>query len=180
MFWHRSRWPNLLSLLRLALSFPLFVLIVENHFRWAWGVLVLAAFTDVLDGWLAKHFGWQSAWGSFLDPLADKLMILAGFGALTLIGATPLWLLFVVWGRDAVIAAGVLVYYTLRGPFRIFPTTLSKASTLVQVLYLLATLGSVSQDLPLPGGWRLAAWLVALLALFSGIDYFYRYARTEA
>ncbi|EQD55270.1 Phosphatidylglycerophosphate synthase, partial [mine drainage metagenome] len=92
---------------------------------------------------------------------------------------TPLWLLFVVWGRDAVIACGVLLYYTLRGPFRIRPTALSKASTFIQVLYLLVALGIVSQDLSLPAWWRLAAWLVAILALGSGFDYFYRYARAQ-
>ncbi|EQD71864.1 phosphatidylglycerophosphate synthase, partial [mine drainage metagenome] len=87
MFWHRPFWPNFLSSLRLVATLPLFVLIVENQFRWAWTVLAFAAFTDVLDGWLAKRFDWQSVWGAFLDPLADKLMILGVFGALTLIGA---------------------------------------------------------------------------------------------
>ncbi|MHB1543962.1 MAG: CDP-alcohol phosphatidyltransferase family protein [Gammaproteobacteria bacterium] len=179
MFWHLSRWPNILSSLRLVATVPLFVLIVENHFRWAWMVLAFAALTDVLDGWLAKRFDWQSAWGAFLDPLADKLMILGVLGALTLIGATPLWLLLVVWGRDAVIACGVLVYYAWLGPFRIIPTALSKASTFIQVLYLLVTLGFVSQDLSLPISWRLAAWLVAFFAIGSGFDYFYRYARAQ-
>lgn len=179
MNWRGPIWPNLLSSLRLLATIPLFVLIVDNHFQWAWIVLALAALTDVADGWLAKHMGWQSASGAFLDPLADKLMILGVLGALTLIGAIPLWLLIIVWGRDALIALGILAYLALHGSIQIKPILLSKASTFVQVVYLLAALGYVSLDLSLPLWWHQAAWLVAVLTLGSGCEYFYRYARLQ-
>ncbi len=179
MFWHRSGWPNFLTSLRLVAAIPLFVLVIESRFRWAWALLAFAVLTDVCDGWLAKRFDWQSAWGAFLDPLADKLMILAMFGALALIGVTPFWLLVVIWGRDAMIAVGVLGYYAWHGPFRIMPTVLSKASTFTQALYLLVTLGFVSLGFSPPIWWQLATWLVASLAIGSGLDYFLRYARAR-
>ena len=70
-------------------------------------VFVFAGLSDALDGFLAKRFALTSRFGAWLDPAADKLLMLASYVALTMVGAVPLWLTALVIGRDVAIVAGV-------------------------------------------------------------------------
>ena len=73
-------------------------------------LFAVAGFSDALDGFLAKHYHWESRLGSILDPLADKLLLVASFATLTWLGLIPYWLLWLVLGRDVLIVAGALAY----------------------------------------------------------------------
>jgi len=94
--------PNALTVLRMGLVVPLAWLIRETRYDEAVIVAAVAGLTDALDGFLAKRCGWQSWLGGVLDPIADKLMLVACFVTLGMVGAHPDWLTWLVVGRDAV------------------------------------------------------------------------------
>ena len=106
-----------------------------------------------------------------LDPIADKLMLLACFLSLGLIGAQPLWVAWVVIGRDVVIVAGAVAYHNLIGRLHAEPMPLSKLTTFVQILYVLVLLLHLTAWFELP---RLAAalmWLSVVITIASGVQY---------
>ena len=100
--------PNALTLARLILIAPFLVFIYQNEYVNAFYTFVLAGFTDGLDGWLARTFNWQSSFGSFVDPVADKLLIASSFISLAIIGRMPWWLVALVFLRDITISIAVL------------------------------------------------------------------------
>ncbi|HET9033335.1 MAG TPA: CDP-alcohol phosphatidyltransferase family protein [Dokdonella sp.] len=162
--------PNLITAMRMALVWPVFWLVTHGDFRSALLLAALAGFSDAFDGWLAKHFSWQSRLGGLMDPLADKLLLLACFGALTTIGEVPVWLLILVIGRDLVIVCGAVAYHNLIGPFEAQPSRLSKLTTLVQILFVLAELLRLAWVPELPGRDALLV-VTAVLTAVSGLHY---------
>ena len=164
--------PNTLTGLRMLLVVPLAWMIREGHYDAALLVAAGAGASDALDGWLAKHFGWQSWLGGVLDPIADKLMLTACYVTLGLVGAHPEWLTILVVGRDVVIVAGAVAYHNLIGRIEASPTRLSKITTCVQIGYVLAQLLALSSWVDLPHALlRGAIWLVAACTLASGLQY---------
>ncbi len=132
--------PNLLTTLRLLLL-PLFLtLLVYRRPGPALAVLVLAALSDALDGLLARWLDQKTAIGSFLDPLADKLLSVSGFVTLALIGPIPAWFVIVVISRDVLISLGALVLYLHDGRLEIAPSLTGKAAMLGQFATLVLTL----------------------------------------
>lgn len=126
--------PNALTLFRLVLIAPFLVYLYDHQYDYAFFIFLLAGFTDALDGWLARHFHWQSFFGSFFDPLADKLLVVSSFISLALIGALPWWLVVLVFLRDASISLGVLVWYWfIRKKLHFEPSLISKTNTMFQL-----------------------------------------------
>lgn len=166
--------PNALSVLRL-LGVPLFLwLLLGPHAdAWALIVLMISGFTDWLDGVLARKLNQMSAFGALLDPLADRLYIVATLVGLVLRHVIPLWLAIVIVGRDALLA---LVLPLLRragyGPPSVH--YLGKAATFCLLyafpLLLIGTYHGVVPDLARPVGWGFTIWGTALY-LWSGIVY---------
>ncbi len=163
--------PNLLCVLRMAMVVPIGWLIVHNDYRPAMVLFFVAGFTDLLDGFLARTFGWKTRLGGILDPIADKLLVATVFVTLTLAGAIPVWLLLVVLVRDGVIIGGSLVYQAFVAPFEAAPTGISKLTTLLQLSYLLLTLSSMALGIPDRAWLDPLAILVAVAAIVSGIVY---------
>ncbi|HET9189720.1 MAG TPA: CDP-alcohol phosphatidyltransferase family protein [Rudaea sp.] len=164
--------PNTLTVLRMALVVPLAWMIRETRYDEAVVVAAIAGLTDALDGFLAKRFRWQSWLGGVLDPIADKLMLVACFVTLGLVGAHPDWLTGLVVGRDVVIVAGAVAWHNLIGRIHAQPTRLSKLTTVVQIVYVLAQLLHLSHWLELPP--RLLEVLIVLTAVLtvaSGLQY---------
>ena len=172
--------PNILSALRLvAAPFAAF-LILHDIAVAALCVFVFAGLSDALDGYLAKRFALASRFGAWLDPAADKLLMLASYVSLTVVGAVPLWLTALVIGRDVAIVLGVGIARLMEAPLRIEPLMVGKLSTVVQVLYvammlLLLSLNMVQPVLELAG--RAA---VATLALASFFAYAYVWLQAVA
>jgi hypothetical protein len=108
--------PNLLCILRMLLVWPLAVVIFQGRYELVLAIFALAAFTDALDGFLAKRFDWTSELGKHLDPLADKLLLVTMFVCLSTIGLVPWWLTGFVLLRDLIIVFGALTYRALFGP----------------------------------------------------------------
>jgi cardiolipin synthase (CMP-forming) len=165
--------PNLLTTLRLLLL-PLFLmLLVYRRTGLALAVLLLAALSDALDGLLARWLEQRTAIGSFLDPLADKLLSVSGFVTLSLIGPIPAWFVIIVISRDVIISLGALVLYLHDGGLEISPTWTGKAAMLGQfatlVLTLALMLSAVAERL-----WEGTLVLTAVLTVASGLQYLWR------
>jgi len=128
--------PNLLTLLRLLAAPLTAFLVLHGLDKAALGVFVFAGLSDAADGYLAKRLAPGSRVGAYLDPAADKLLMLASFVTLTVVQAAPLWLTAVVIGRDVAILAGLLLAHLLSLPVRIEPLPIGKVSTAVQVSYV--------------------------------------------
>ena len=126
--------PNALTLARLVLIAPFLVFIYQHAYVNAFYTFILAGFTDGLDGWLARMFQWQSPFGSFVDPVADKLLIVSSFVSLAIIGRIPWWLVILVFLRDITISIAVLGWRWLIEQEPDFkPSYLSKINTVLQL-----------------------------------------------
>lgn len=127
--------PNILTFLRLVLILPFLYFLYNHEYRYALYLFLAAGITDGLDGWVARHFNWLSSLGSFLDPLADKLLVAASFISLYLLGILPWWLVTLVFLRDLTISAGVIAWYWLvQKRLNFVPTRLSKYNTAFQLM----------------------------------------------
>ena len=163
--------PNLLSALRL-LAAPLAAwLILKGHDIAALLTFAAAGASDGLDGFIARHWGVTSAFGAWLDPIADKLLMLFCFAALYYAGATPLWLLGLVVARDLAIVLGWLIIRCLSLTMLASPLLIGKFSTLVQILYVFLMLLLLSFDVGAPRLAELAAWGCGLFTVRSGAAY---------
>ena len=136
----------------------------------------IAGASDALDGELARRFSWRSAFGSMMDPVADKLLVLVVFVIFTIQEHVPLWLAVVVIARDAVILGGAGTYRLLFGEIEMAPTLVSKANTAIQIAMLLLLLlglcgfGALSEAaLAIVDPWGF--YLLAVLGIGSGVDY---------
>lgn len=172
--------PNLITCLRLLLAPLLLAAVLAWRVDMALLLAAVAGLSDAVDGFLARHFGWQSRLGAVLDPLADKLLLVCAFAGLAFIGRVPWPLAWLVIGRDLVIVIGAGLYRWRRGPFAIRPTLLSKATTLMQIVYVLWVLVTLAAARGLSPADNALAWIVAALTVASGLDYVWRWGRQAA
>lgn len=165
--------PNLLTLLRIF-SIPVFIaFLTKRHYHDALAIFAFCALTDALDGTVARWFDARTEIGAFLDPFADKLLLVSAFIVLAIENTIPAWLLGVVIIRDVVIVSGyfMLSFFTgERVPVR--PSYLGKASTFMQlccVIGALAGLGGVSQRY-----WSGLLYVTLAVTALSGMHYAWR------
>lgn len=156
--------PNLLSAARLAAAPLVAWLILGGHDALALLLFALAGLSDGLDGFIARRWNVTSALGAWLDPAADKLLMLCCFTALFAVHAAPLWLVALVIGRDAVFCLVWLGIRMLDPDLRTPTLFVGKVSTAVQVLYILTLLLLLALDLDAP---RLALSLAFACAAFT-------------
>lgn len=169
--------PNLICLMRMALTVPIVVLLAEGRFGQTLVLFAIAAASDILDGYLAKTCGWASELGKLLDPLADKLLLVSVFITLAVIGLVPVWLAGIAVLRDVVIGVGAGIYKWLFGPVEGRPTVPSKINTFVQLLFVIGVVWNAAfHDLPETAIQGLGA-LVLVTTVVSGIDYVQIYIR---
>jgi len=172
-----SSLPNLICVLRMLLAVPVVWTLVHDLFGWTLLLFVIAAISDGLDGYLAKRFGWTSATGKVLDPVADKLLLVSVFVTLTLLGLVPVWLTATVAFRDVLIGTGAAVYKWLFGPIDGRPTWPSKLNTLVQICYVIVVVASAAAPV-VPGSWVIAFGATTFVTtVVSGADYTMTYIR---
>lgn len=164
--------PNALTALRL-LSSPLVAwLIVESRYGEALLVVGFAALTDFLDGYSARALNVSSKWGLVLDPMADKVMLVMLFCALTYVGLIPLWFLILALVRDLVIVTGASLVRIYREVRTFAPTALGKVSTFFQItLALLALLLAAYRVELILWLERTALVLATIFTTASGLDY---------
>lgn len=164
--------PNLISLARL-LSVPAIVwLIIEAHWLAAFVLFVAAGLSDAVDGAIARRCHRQTTLGAYLDPLADKALLVAVYVTLAASDRLASWLAIVVVSRDLLIVGGVLVAQLFAVRLEVRPLLLSKLNTGLQIVLAAAVLGAIAFRLdglmPAVAG---LAWLVAASTVASGIGY---------
>ena len=129
--------PNLLSLLRIGLVYPILNNIYLGEFIISFIYFVVAAITDALDGFLARKMNWQTYLGTILDPVADKLLLSGTIFILWINEYIPLYIFIIFFGRDVVILLGAAIHMTLIETDTPLPNILGKITTTLQVIYIL-------------------------------------------
>lgn len=169
--------PNLITILRIILVPFLIAAIFRAHYELAFVLFFVAGVSDLLDGFLARHFNWHTRLGSLLDPLADKLLVAGVFIALAVTGLVPAWLAVLVIVRDLIIVTGALVYNFLVSRLDGSASLLSKANTGVQGLYVLATLATAASGFPGDATKTGLGVIMILTVVTSGGHYVINWAR---
>ena len=163
--------PNLLTILRLLLVAPIVVLMVKERYAGALVLFAVAGVSDGLDGYLAKRNGWITRLGSFLDPLADKALLVCSYLALGWNGLLPIWLVALVLSRDLVILAGATAFHFLIGRFDAEPTLLSKTNTFAQIVLVLFVVIDQLVEWAAQSVVDSLIYVVAATTIASGIGY---------
>lgn len=163
--------PNIITVLRIFLVAPVLYYLLQHRYSLALGLFLLAGLSDGLDGFLAKHYHWQSRLGSYLDPLADKLLLVSSFLCLTWQGLLPVWLTVAVVLRDMVILSGAIAYYCLLRPFDGEPHWASKVNTFFQLLLVVSVLFTLGVRALPDGLMMLQIVIVFVTSLVSGVIY---------
>lgn len=169
--------PNLICVLRILLVWPVIAEIQDEQYLWALAFFLLAAVSDGLDGYLAKHFHWTSELGKILDPLADKLLLVVVFVEGAWRELIPWWLTAAVVARDVLIVLGALVFRLWFGPLHGRPTLISKINTAAQLLYVLMVLLASALQRAAHGLLAAAAAVVFATTLVSGAHYVAAFTR---
>jgi len=167
-----SNVPNALSILRIILTVPVVMTLLNHQYSLAMALFFIAGITDALDGWIAKRFSFQTRLGSILDPLADKLLLVSSFIALYLIGLMPSWLLILVFLRDVMIVSGTVGCFLGSESKNelLAPSKLSKLNTALQIILVLFLVAV--QIYPVSEQWITIFFIiVGTSTVLSGADY---------
>ncbi len=173
----RADIPNLISMARVLLVLPTVMALLNEQFVLALLLYTIAGISDGLDGYIAKRYNYISRLGSILDPLADKLLLVATYVALAWLELLPVWLAAAVVARDLLILIGAGLYHLLIGEYEMEPTLISKLNTLSQIMLGLLTVFSAGVY-ALPEQYL--AWLVLFVfgtTVMSGLDYIWIWGR---
>lgn len=172
--------PNFITIARL-LGVPLIVwLMIADRFGEATLLFVIAGLSDAADGFIAKRFGATSVLGAYLDPIADKALLVSVFVTLGFKGVLPAWLIVLVVSRDLFIIGGVILSYMLAIPMAMRPLRVSKLNTAAQILLIALVLAGqtmINVYQPLLTGGVLA---VAALTVASATAYLIEWVRHMA
>jgi cardiolipin synthase len=164
--------PNVITLIRILLT-PIFIIfLIQGQYRRALVVFLLAGVSDLADGLIARVWQQKSRLGSYLDPLADKILMAASFVTLSIYRQIPPWLTVVVLSRDVVLGLGVLIFRLADIPLIVRPSLAGKWTTTLQVTTVgLVLLNKIWPISPLV----LVAffWFTGVLTTISGIQYLY-------
>jgi cardiolipin synthase (CMP-forming) len=168
--------PNAISIARILLVAPLVWSIVEERYLAALVVLIVAGFSDGLDGFLAKTFDWRTRLGGLLDPAADKLLLVSVFVALSYAGLLPVGLTVVVVARDVIIVLGAILYQLLIAPVQGEPAVVSKLNTACQLTLVLFALTEATFGWPPRVSLVVLGAAVVVTSIVSGLTYILRWS----
>ena len=169
--------PNMLTVGRMIVVPPIVWLLLNGQYQWALALAIFAGVSDLLDGWLARRFDWQSSFGSFADPLADKLLMMATYLTLGWLGELPWWLILLVVFRDLVIVGGGMIYHIRFEKVVAEPTQLSRFNTFCQVFLMWFVLVRLA-GVPFPPEAQIGlVWLVGFMAVVTLIQYVWIWSR---
>jgi cardiolipin synthase len=168
--------PNFLTLLRI-IAIPVFLIFLSNRdFGVALAVFVLAGITDSLDGAIARITDTRTTLGAYMDPLADKMLILSGFVVFALMDAVPRWLTVVVISRDVIILVGYLSLFLLTQQLmEIRPSPISKAATFLHLVTLAVVLLNLwKSEAPAVKNLGMLFGVTGAVTAISGFHYIFR------
>jgi len=164
--------PNILTLVRILLVPVFVILLLRNLHAYALGVFILAGVSDGLDGFIARYFNQRTVLGAYLDPTADKLLLVSAYVALAVLNVIPPWVAVLVISRDVVIVLGIAIFTLTEKAYEVRPSILSKCTTAAQiVLVTLALFDPAGTKLHLLHAPML--WATAGITILSGLHYIY-------
>ncbi len=172
--------PNFITLARLLLV-PLTVwLIISEAYGFAFSCFVVAGVSDGIDGYLARRLNLRTELGAYLDPIADKALLVSVYVTLGLSKAIPAWLVILVVSRDVLIVGAIILSWLMDQPIRVKPLMVSKVNTAAQIVFAVGVLGLAALDRPSDLLLGAGSILVGLLTAASGGAYLLTWVRHMA
>lgn len=169
--------PNIITLARL-LAVPVTVyLILQGAYSPAFWLFVVAGISDAVDGFLAKRLGAVSVLGAYLDPLADKALLVSVFVALGYLNHVAMWLVILIVFRDLLIIGGAILFQTLTQSLEMNPLFISKINTAAQIVLACAILAQLSSGWTAPTLTQLVSYFVAGTTFLSGAAYILKWGK---
>jgi cardiolipin synthase (CMP-forming) len=169
--------PNLITIARLLLV-PLIVwLMISGQSGAAFVLFIVAGVSDAIDGFLARTFNLRSTLGTYLDPLADKALLVSIYISLAVLAEVPLWVVILVVSRDLFIVGAVVLSWMLDQPMEMRPLIISKLNTVVQIVLAAVVLGDLALGADLGTLRMLLVYLVGLLTVASAAVYLVDWVR---
>jgi cardiolipin synthase len=163
--------PNLITLARILLVPVVVWAIASDAMQIAFLLFLAAGLSDAIDGFLAKRFGMATELGAYLDPLADKAMIVSIYIALGIADALPRWLVILVVSRDIMIVSAIMLSWLIDKRVPLKPLTVSKLNTVAQIVLALFVLASRGYNFDAEPALTILMALVAILTLLSIVFY---------
>lgn len=162
--------PNLLTLLRIMITPLIVYLIIAEQIWLALGLMIIAGLTDMLDGLIARFFNQRTTVGAYLDPLADKIMLISLVITLYHINQVPFFLFLTIIFRDALIVIGAITYEMVTRSLKMEPSFVSKATTFAQIIYVVMLILNMAS--PISEIWiTITMWTTFALTFASGMHY---------
>jgi cardiolipin synthase len=169
--------PNLITLARILLVPVVVWSIATGRLRLAFLLFMAAAVSDAVDGFLAKRFGMKTELGAYLDPLADKVLIVSIYVTLGITDVIPLWIVLLVVSRDFMIVGAIILSWLVDRPIAIRPHVVSKLNTAAQIVFACLVLASHGFKFEIEPVLTLVMALVAVLTLLSVALYLDKWIR---
>jgi cardiolipin synthase (CMP-forming) len=167
--------PNSLTLLRIVLVPFVVWLIITHEMTAAFVLFLLAGLSDAADGYIAKRYGWRSELGAYLDPIADKALLVSIYVTLGFAGHLPVWLVIAVVSRDILIVGAVVLSWMLSRPLSMQPLLISKANTLAQIVLAGLVLAELGVGFGLHELVSFLIWITGALTILSAAVYFWQW-----
>lgn len=165
--------PNILTMTRIVLI-PLFVTsVIYRRYDYALHLFVIAALTDTFDGLIARLKSQKTPLGNFLDPLADKFLLVTSFILFSIYGLVPTWLTITIISRDVIVVTGWVILYVVTHAAKVEPTFLGKTAITCQLVLICYILLEINLP-PLPDIHPYLIWITAMFTILSGLHYIYR------
>lgn len=169
--------PNLITVGRFLLVPVVVYALLTNQDGLAFACFLIAGISDGVDGFIARQFNQRSDLGAYLDPIADKVLLVSVFIVLGYLGQLPLWLVIAAVSRDALIISGVLLATIMGKPVEIHPLFVSKANTAVQIVLAAAVLAAEAFAWNLESALTILIYLSGLLTVASAAAYLVAWLR---
>lgn len=175
-FYYKSL-PNLITLGRLVLVPVIIAMISAQRWTEAFGLFIIAGISDAIDGWLAKTFNLRTELGAYLDPVADKALLISIYVAFAIESVLPATIVIIVVARDIMIIGAVMISWLMRKPVEIKPLWISKLNTVAQIGFAALVLGAKAFQFPLGVWFDVSGAIVAALTLASLAAYLAAWTR---
>jgi cardiolipin synthase len=169
--------PNIITIIRFLLVPAIIYAMLSGAMVWALAGFLAAGISDAVDGFIARTFEQKSELGAYLDPMADKFMLVSVFVMLGYLGELPLWLVILAVSRDALIVSAVMLASVMGNPLEMKPLFISKANTVVQIAVAAIAMTELALDFAF--GWLRMTMVIlsALLTVASTAAYFVTWTR---
>ena len=163
--------PNYITIFRFILVPFIVMALLSGYVGAALIGFVVAGVSDGIDGFIARRYNQGSELGAYLDPIADKLLLVSLFVVLGFVKELPVWLVVIVVSRDIFIIGAVLLGAVIGKPLEMHPLLVSKANTAFQIILVAVILADIAFDFSLTGIRMVLVWIVALLTAASATAY---------